>query len=82
MPAADRCKPYVAARAAAAFNAHGLHDEARALVEEALAAEWDDRVVRAYRDAAGAGRLAGAAGPDRTLRAMAAHSVRTTPNWR
>ena len=50
--------------------------------EEALRAEWDDRVVRAYRDAAGAGRFAIAAGADRALRSLAAASVRTMPNWR
>jgi HemY protein len=56
VPTADRIKPYIAARAAAALNARGLHDEARATAEEALASEWDDRVVRAYREAAaGAG---------------------------
>jgi HemY protein len=53
MPAADRVQPYVAARAATAFNARGMHDEARQLAEEALRAGWDDRIVRAYRDAAG-----------------------------
>ncbi|MFB9243707.1 heme biosynthesis protein HemY [Massilia antarctica] len=52
VPSADRVKPYVAARAAAALNARGLHDEARASAEEALRADWDERVVRAYRDAA------------------------------
>ena len=52
VPQADRIKPYIAARAAAALNARGLHDEARASAEDALRAEWDDRVVRAYRDAA------------------------------
>ncbi|GGE69025.1 heme biosynthesis protein HemY [Massilia psychrophila] len=52
VPSSDRIKPYIAAHAAAALNARGLHHEARATVEEALAAEWDDRVVRAYRDAA------------------------------
>jgi HemY protein len=58
VPNADRCKPYIAARAASAFNARGLHDEARMIVEDALRAEWDERVVRAYREAAG---LAGSA---------------------
>lgn len=53
VPAADRLQPAIAARAAAAFNARGLHDEARVIVEEALKAGWDERVVRAYRDAAG-----------------------------
>jgi HemY protein len=52
VPSADRIKPYIAAHAATALNARGLHDEARATVEEALRAQWDDRVVRAYRDAA------------------------------
>ncbi len=53
VPAADRTKPYIAARAATAFNASGLHDEGRVIAEEALRAGWDERVVRAYRDAAG-----------------------------
>ena len=52
IPGADRLKPYVACRAAAAMNARGLHDAARVVAEEALAANWDDRVVRAYREAA------------------------------
>jgi len=55
VPTADRVKPYIAARATVALNARGLHEEARATAEEALRAEWDDRVVRAYRDAATAG---------------------------
>ena len=54
VPSSDRVKPYIAARAATALNARGLHDEARTTAEEALAAQWDDRVVRAYRDAAAA----------------------------
>ncbi|MET0268090.1 MAG: heme biosynthesis protein HemY [Duganella sp.] len=52
VPSADRVKPYVACLAASAFNARGLHDEARLLAEEALAADWDERVVRTYREAA------------------------------
>jgi HemY protein len=52
VPAADRTKPYIAARAAAAFNARGLHDDARVIAEAALRAEWDERVVRAYRESA------------------------------
>jgi len=54
VPSVDRVKPYVAARAVTALNARGLHDEARASAEEALKVSWDDRVVRAYRDAAAA----------------------------
>lgn len=54
IPADDRLKPFIASRAANAFNAKGLHDEARSLVEKALAAEWDDRLVCAYRESAGA----------------------------
>ena len=54
VPTADRVKPFVAARACAALNARGLHDEARATAEESLAVDWDDRVVRAYRESAAA----------------------------
>jgi HemY protein len=53
VPSSDRVKPYIAARAVTALNARGLHDEARLAAEEALAADWDERVVRAYRDCAG-----------------------------
>jgi len=52
VPAADRIQPYVAARAAGALNARGLHDEARTAAEAALAVQWDERVLRAYREAA------------------------------
>ena len=52
IPAADRTWPFVAERAARAFGAHGLADEARAIVERALAVEWTDRLIRAYRDGA------------------------------
>lgn len=52
IPATDRVKPFVACRAASAMNERGLYDEARTVAEEALANNWDDRVVRAYRDAA------------------------------
>jgi HemY protein len=54
IPAADRVKPFVAVRAADTFNARGLHDEARAIVEKALTAEWDDKLVKAYRKSAAA----------------------------
>jgi HemY protein len=54
VPAEDRVQPMVAARAANAFNAKGLHDVARAIVEKALAIEWDDRLVRAYGNSAAA----------------------------
>jgi HemY protein len=53
VPGEERTKPYVAERAAAAFIARGLHDEARAIAEDALKAGWDARLVRAYRDSAG-----------------------------
>lgn len=54
IPAEDRVQPYVAVRAAKAFNAKGLHDEARSLVEKALAVDWDERLVRAYGESAAA----------------------------
>jgi HemY protein len=50
IPSEDRLKSVVAMHAADAFNARGLHEEARTVVEKALAAEWDDRLLRAYRD--------------------------------
>ncbi|HZW12346.1 MAG TPA: heme biosynthesis protein HemY [Noviherbaspirillum sp.] len=53
IPGEDRVKPFVAVRAANSFNAKGLHDEARQVVEKALAVEWDERLVRAYGDSAG-----------------------------
>jgi len=52
VPPVDRVRPFVAVRAAETFNACGLHDEARSVVEKALAAEWDDKLVRAYRKSA------------------------------
>lgn len=54
VPAEDRVQPFVAVRAASTFNAKGLHDEARAVVEKALAVEWDERLVRAYGNSAAA----------------------------
>jgi len=48
VPAAERVHPSLAVRAVAAFNACGLHEDARAIIEKALAAEWDERLVRAY----------------------------------
>jgi HemY protein len=53
VPPNDRVVPRVAVRAAEAFNARGLHDEAAAIVEKALAIEWDERLVCVYRQAAG-----------------------------
>jgi len=52
IPAEDRIKPFVAAHAAPAFHKRGLQDEARGIIEKALAAGWDDRLIRAYRQSA------------------------------
>lgn len=52
IPSEDRAQPFVAERAARAFKSKGMHDEAREVVEKALAVEWDDRLIRAYRDSA------------------------------
>lgn len=52
IPAEDRIKPYVALHGAQAFNRCGLHDDARAVVEKAMDAEWDERLLRPYRAAA------------------------------
>ncbi|AMP00863.1 hemY family protein [Collimonas arenae] len=54
VPNEDRIKPFIAMRGASAFNKRGLHDEARAIVEKSLAAEWDVRLLPVYRDAAAA----------------------------
>ena len=54
IPAEDRVQPFVAIRAVSALNARGLHDDARGIAEKALAVEWDERLVRAYGDSAGA----------------------------
>jgi HemY protein len=62
IPQQDRLRPFVALRAADAFNAHGLHGEAGARVEKALAAEWDERLVRAWRESAEAEGSAGLLG--------------------
>jgi len=52
VPGVDRVKPTIAVCAARAFTRRGLHDDACMLVEKALAAEWDERLVRAYRGCA------------------------------
>ena len=54
IPAEDKTRPFVAIRAARALSAKGLHGEARSIVEKALAVEWDERLVRAYGNSAGA----------------------------
>lgn len=54
VPAADKLQPSVAAHAAETFGNIGLQGEARAIIEKALEAEWDDRLVRAYRRSAAA----------------------------
>jgi HemY protein len=51
VPNVDRLQPHIASRAAEAFNARGLHDDARSLLEKALAAQLDVRLLRSYRDA-------------------------------
>jgi HemY protein len=52
IPAQERLQPFIALRAANAFNARGLHDDAAKIVEAALTVEWDSRLVHAYRKSA------------------------------
>ncbi|MEO6354434.1 MAG: heme biosynthesis protein HemY [Oxalobacteraceae bacterium] len=52
IPAEDQQKPFVAVCAASAFNVRGLHDDARKVVEKALSSDWDERLLRAYRESA------------------------------
>ena len=54
IPVEDQKKAFVAERAAKAFNARGLHAEGRFIVEKALAADWDDRLIHLYYDSAAA----------------------------
>ncbi|HEY8101214.1 MAG TPA: heme biosynthesis protein HemY [Burkholderiaceae bacterium] len=54
IPMDDRVKPFVVSQAAPAFHKRGLQDEARSIVEKALTVEWDDRLIRAYRNSAAA----------------------------
>lgn len=54
IPSDERVHPFVALRAAKAFNTNGLHAEARTVVERALAAGWDERLVRVYGNSADA----------------------------
>jgi HemY protein len=49
----DKNQSFVAYHAANAFNQRDMHEQAAQLVEKVLALEWDDRLVQAYRDAAG-----------------------------
>lgn len=52
IPAEDQQKPFVAVCAANAFNVRGLHDDARKVVEKALSVDWDESLLRAYRESA------------------------------
>lgn len=52
IPSEDRKRPYVAMRGARAFHAAGLPDQARSVVGKALEVDWDDRLLRTYRESA------------------------------
>lgn len=49
VPAHDRTTPVVAVCAASAFMQIGLQQEAASIIEKALKANWDARLLRAYR---------------------------------
>lgn len=51
IPAADRKNQFVSLSGAKAFIACGLNDEARSIIEKAISEEWDDRLLKPYRDA-------------------------------
>ena len=53
IPAEDRQQAFVAWRAAHAFNQRGMHQEATNVLEKAMSGDWDERLVRVYREAAG-----------------------------
>ncbi|MDR0934521.1 MAG: heme biosynthesis protein HemY [Burkholderiaceae bacterium] len=52
VPEDDRTSPWIAVRAARAFTACGEDDAARELLVHAIRAQYDDRLIRAYRFAA------------------------------
>ena len=52
VPSEDRHSPVVAVQAALAFMKIGQQIEAAAILENALAAQWDSRLLRAYRQCA------------------------------
>lgn len=52
IPADDRVKPSIAVLAARAMVAQGLSTEAQNVLEKALQAEWDQRLIAAYRETA------------------------------
>jgi HemY protein len=51
VPAAERKNRYIALTAAAAFTKCQLTEDARSIVEKSLAEEWDNRLLRVYREA-------------------------------
>ncbi|MBR7800002.1 heme biosynthesis protein HemY [Undibacterium fentianense] len=53
VPQNERKNRYIAVSAAAAFIQCQILDEARSIVEKALNEEWDNRLLRSYREAAG-----------------------------
>jgi HemY protein len=53
VPTTERKNRYIAVTAATAFTKCQLLEEARNIVERALAEEWDNRLLRSYREAAG-----------------------------
>jgi HemY protein len=53
IPAEERVRPAVAVRGARAHADVGLYEEASAIVEKSLAGEWDERLVKIWRSAAG-----------------------------
>jgi HemY protein len=56
IPADDRSTASIAVRGARAFISRGLLEEASAIIEKALALDWDERLVRLWRAAAGTER--------------------------
>ena len=52
VPSEDRVSPIVAVQAANAFNKIGQQIEASSILELALTAQWDSRLLRAYRQSA------------------------------
>ena len=50
----DKLRPFAALRAARAFTQRNMHEEASGILERVLEQQWDERLIRAYRESAGA----------------------------
>jgi HemY protein len=58
-----------------------MHDDARAIVEKAMAVEWDERLLRAYRAAAATEGSPALLAQIERCEECGTASIRPIPNW-